>query len=130
MKNLLLITAIILVTGSTNIQASNFIPNTISNALDVSVVSAEVNLLCTSIAKGDIEIVKKLIVNGASINQKSNGLTPSMYAAKYNRVEILEFLIAQGANLNVKCNKGYTALDYAIATNANEAQLIIEVALE
>ena len=82
-----------------------------------------------SIAKGDTEIVKKLIANGEDVNRKSNGLTPVMYAAKYNRTEILLLLIANGANVKTKCNKGYTALAYAKATNAKDAQLIIEEVL-
>ncbi|WP_299778281.1 ankyrin repeat domain-containing protein [uncultured Formosa sp.] len=129
MRTLLFIITIALGTVTTNVQASNFISNTNSNLLTVEVYKPMVNLLCTSIAKGDTEIVKKLIANGESVNAKSNGLTPAMYAAKYNRVEILELLIAEGANLRVKCNKGYTALEYAKATNAKEAQRIIEAAI-
>ncbi|MDW5287820.1 ankyrin repeat domain-containing protein [Formosa sp. PL04] len=129
MKSLLFIIAITFGAVSTSVQASNTMTNTNSNPIEASVYIADVNLLCTSIAKGDTDIVKKLIANGENVNQKSNGLTPAMYAAKYNRVEILEFLIAQGANLKLECNKGYTALDYAKATNATAAEKIIETAL-
>ncbi len=129
MRTLLFIITIALGTVTTNVQASNFISNTNTNPLTVTVNKPMVNLLCTSIAKGDTEIVKKLIANGENINAKSNGLTPVMYAAKYNRVEILQILIAEGAHLKVRCNKGYTALDYAKATNAKDAQRIIEEAI-
>lgn len=129
MKTLLFIITIALGTVTTNVQASNFISNTNSNPLTVVANRTMVNLLCTSIAKGDTEIVKKLIANGENVNRKSNGLTPAMYAAKYNRVEILEFLISEGANLKSRCDRGYTALDYAKATNAKDAQKIIEAYL-
>ncbi|QDO93744.1 ankyrin repeat domain-containing protein [Formosa sediminum] len=129
MKTLLFIVTIALGSVTTTVQASNFITNTNPTPITVNVNKSMVNLLCTSIAKGDTEIVKKLIANGEDVNQKSNGLTPAMYAAKYNRVEILQLLISKGANLKVKCNKGYTALDYAKATNAKDAQLIIENAI-
>ena len=58
-----------------------------------------------SIIKGDFETAKKLIDMGADINAKSNGLTPVMYAAKYNRTDILKLLIAKGANLKSKDSK-------------------------
>ncbi|WP_159022720.1 hypothetical protein [Formosa sp. L2A11] len=38
-------------------------------------------------------------------------------------------LIAEGAHLKVRCNKGYTALDYAKATNTKATQRIIEEAI-
>ncbi|TNJ44630.1 ankyrin repeat domain-containing protein [Tamlana fucoidanivorans] len=89
----------------------------------------KVNSFCVSIAKGDFETVKKLIDRGADINQKSNGMTPAMYAAKFNRVEILKLLIAEGANLKVRSEKKKTAADYAKLHGADEALIIIEEAL-
>ncbi|MDW5287819.1 ankyrin repeat domain-containing protein [Formosa sp. PL04] len=126
MKSLLFIIAIVFGATTTTVQASNFITNNNSNPIAVSVNKPQVNLLCTSIAKGDTAVVKRLIQNGSDVNKKSNGLTPAMYAAKYNRVAILEILISEGADLKIKCDKGYTALDYAEATNATAAQEMIE----
>jgi ankyrin repeat protein len=80
----------------------------------------KVNSFCTSIAKGDVETVKKLIDLGEDVNKKSNGMTPLMYAAKYNRVEIAELLIAKGAKMNTRSDKGYTAMKLAELTNAKE----------
>lgn len=77
--------------------------------------------LCMAISKGDVEIVKKFIEYGADVHQMSNGMTPLMYAARYNNVEILKLLVANGAKLNVKDEKGNTALDYAERSNATEA---------
>ncbi|WP_299778279.1 ankyrin repeat domain-containing protein [uncultured Formosa sp.] len=127
MKNLLFIIAIVFGASITQVQGAN--SNIHLKPLQLSENVYEVNLLCKSIAKGDTEIVKKLIESGEDVNKKSNGLTPAMYAAKYNRVDILKYLIAKGANLKTKCSLGYTALDYAKATNAKDAQHIIEVFL-
>ncbi|MDO7171887.1 ankyrin repeat domain-containing protein [Mariniflexile sp. AS56] len=89
----------------------------------------KVNSFCVSIAKGDIETVKKLLSLGEDVNQRSNGMTPVMYAAKYNRTEILELLIAKGANLKTKSDKKMTAADYAKLHGAIDAHAIIEQAL-
>ena len=86
---------------------------------------AEVSSFCIAIIKGDFETVKKLIELGEDVNQKSNGMAPLHYAAKYNRVEIAELLIEKGAKVSTKCNKGYTAEKYAALSNANDmAQLL------
>ncbi|MFV0540967.1 MAG: ankyrin repeat domain-containing protein [Aestuariibaculum sp.] len=90
----------------------------------------KVNAFCVSIAKGDLETVKKLLDRGENANQKSNGMTPAMYAAKFNRSKILHLLIKKGANLEAKSDKGYTALSYAKMHGAKEAQTIIEASLK
>lgn len=89
----------------------------------------KVNSFCVSIAKGDIETVKKLLALGEDVNQKSNGMTPVMYAAKYNRTEILELLIARGGDLKAKSDKKMTAADYAKLHGATDAHAIIEQVL-
>ncbi|HEX9600222.1 MAG TPA: ankyrin repeat domain-containing protein [Mariniflexile sp.] len=100
------------------------------NVENYSVVPVfKVNSFCVSIAKGDIETVKKLLSLGEDVNQKSNGMTPVMYAAKYNRTEILELLIAKGANLKAKSDKKMTAAEYAKLHGATDAHAIIEQAL-
>jgi len=89
----------------------------------------EVNTFCKLISKGDIETVKSMIDAGTNINQKSVGMTPLMYAARYNRVEIVNLLIAQGANLKTKSNRGFTALEYAEMSKAKDTYNIISDAL-
>ncbi|MBP1839058.1 ankyrin repeat domain-containing protein [Formosa algae] len=129
MKNLLYIITIAMGVSAPNVQAATVSLSNHSESIEITTSVYDVNLLCTSIAKGNTEIVKKLIESGEDVNKKSNGLTPAMYAAKYNRVDILNYLISRGANLKSKCDLGYTALDYAKATNATDAQHIIEAAL-
>ncbi len=91
-----------------------------------NVTKSKVNPFCVSIAKGDYETVKKLIANGADVNEKSNGMTPAMYAAKFNRVDILKLLVANGAKLDAKSAKGLTAEKYAQISNASDVLVYLK----
>ncbi|KJD33509.1 ankyrin [Tamlana nanhaiensis] len=86
----------------------------------------KVNSFCVSIAQGDLDTVQKLISRGADVNEKSNGMTPAMYAAKYNRTEILKLLIIHGADLKQKSTKKMTALEYAKLHGAKDTAAIIK----
>ncbi len=77
--------------------------------------------LCVAIMKGDTEAVKKFIEYGADVNEASNGMTPLMVAARFNKVEIITLLISKGARVGDKDEKGFTALKYAELSKANEA---------
>jgi uncharacterized protein len=83
--------------------------------------------LCVAISKGELEIVKKFVEYGADVNQKSNGLTPLMIAARYNKAEIVKYLLE---NSNVKVNEkdsnGYTALNYAEISQATESIAVLK----
>jgi hypothetical protein len=64
----------------------------------------------------DLNLIEKLIENGASINQRDfTRRTPLMYAARLgdNGVEVAKFLIERGANLNIQDEWGDTALMHA-----------------
>lgn len=74
-----------------------------------------------AISKGDLETVKKFVEYGADINELSNGMSPLMIAARYNKVEIIKYLLSKGADLNKKDENGFNALKYAELSNANEA---------
>jgi len=95
------------------------------NYESISMLNTEVSTFCKLVAKGDIEAVKSMIAAGTDINQKSVGMTPLMFAARHNRVEIVNLLISKGANLKVKSNRGYTALDYAEMSKAVDAYKVI-----
>lgn len=84
-----------------------------------------INPFCMSIVKGDYDTVKRLVELGQDVNLKSNGMTPAMYAAKYNRVDILKLLVENGADLKKRCHKGKTAAYYAKLSNAKEALAFI-----
>lgn len=89
----------------------------------------EVNTFCKAVIQGDIAMVKKMIAMGEDVNQKSLGMTPLMFAARYNKVEVLSLLIQNGADIKAVSNQGFTAKRYAELSNAKEALQIIEVAL-
>ena len=82
--------------------------------------------LCMAISKGDVAVVKKFIEYGANVNEVANGMTPLMYAARYNNVEILTLLVEKGANLKAKDEKGYTALKHAEISGAKDAVAFLE----
>ena len=88
-------------------------------------IVTETDTFCTLIKQGNFEAVKDMIKAGADVNKKSVGMTPLMYAARQNRVEIVKLLIANGAELKVKSNKGFTALKYAKMSKAYDAAQII-----
>lgn len=122
MKKSIIITAIALSFSIATVNAKT-ITETVNHPTETVF---KVNSFCVSIAKGDFETVKKLIERGADVNEKSNGMTPAMYAAKYNRTDILELLISKGANLKVRSDKKMTAIKYAELHGAKEAATIIK----
>ncbi|WP_303317094.1 ankyrin repeat domain-containing protein [Flavivirga abyssicola] len=126
MKKSVIITAIALCFSIVTVNAKTITENT--NTTNVEFVF-KVNSFCVSIAKGDLETVQKLIERGADVNEMSNGMTPVMYAAKFNRTDILKLLIAKGANLKAKSAKKMTALKYAQLHGANDAAAIIKEAI-
>lgn len=100
--------------------ASNSIQKSFNN--DKHIVSTyDSTPLNVAISKGDIETVKKFIEYGADVNETSDGMSPLMTAARYNKVEIIKILISKGAHLDAKAENGYTALKYAQISNAKEA---------
>ncbi|MEZ4801953.1 MAG: ankyrin repeat domain-containing protein [Gelidibacter sp.] len=124
MKKTVIITAIALGFSFATLNASTSLVT--SNALEVVKPNPSVSPFCMSIVKGDIDTVKKLIELGADVNQKSNGMTPAMYAAKFNKVEILKLLVEKGANLKTKSEQGFKAIKYAELSNATEALAYLE----
>jgi ankyrin repeat protein len=98
-----------------------------SNLSSFSNISYEVTTpetaspLSIAICKGDLNSVKKFIEYGTNVNEKSNGMSPLMVAARYNKVEIIKLLLSKGANLKAEGESGFTALKYAELSNAHEA---------
>ncbi len=89
-----------------------------------------VNAFCKLIQLGDFDAVKALIKEGINVNQKSMGLTPLMYAARHNKVNITKLLIKNGAKLKVKSDrKKLTALKWAELSNAKDTYAVLKNAL-
>jgi ankyrin repeat protein len=100
--------------------------NFVGNQKTLNIFSESPSSLAIAISKGEIETVKKFIENGTKVNKKLNGLTPLMYAARYNKVEIIEYLMQKGANRDIKDSQGFTALNYAEFSNAYEAIAVLK----
>ncbi len=100
--------------------------NVIGNQKTLTLFSETPSTLAIAISKGEIETVKKFIENGTKVNKKLNGLTPLMYAARYNKVEIIEYLLQKGADRDIKDSQGFTALKYAELSNAYEAITVLK----
>jgi len=77
--------------------------------------------LCNAILKGDLATVKKFVEYGTDVNEMSNGLTPLMLAARYNKVEIIKYLVEKGADKQIKDERGNTAMKYAENSKSLEA---------
>lgn len=118
------LTAMFLGTGllanetNSNVQ---FAPTTI-------VKGVEINSFCKAVMQGDIDMVKRMLELGEDINQKSFGMTPVMFAARYNKAEVLQLLIDKGANLKIKSNQGFSVKKYAELSNAVDALAVLETA--
>jgi ankyrin repeat protein len=82
--------------------------------------------LCNAIQKGDLVAVKKFIEYGSDVNEMSNGLTPLMAAARYNKVDIIKYLIEKGADKKIKSDNGFTALQYAENSKSIEAIALLK----
>jgi hypothetical protein len=133
MKNLFL-TSLCIVALSVNANATNFSENETSiekaNSTYETLAQTKVNTFCKLIQMGDVNAIKNLIMTGANINKKSVGLTPLMYAARHNKIEIVKLLISRGAKLKIKSDKGFTALKYAEISKATDAYELIKKALD
>lgn len=129
MKNLVL-TVILFVglavnaTSITNNSSVVMADSTLDN-LTITAIVTETDAFCTLIKQGNYEAVKDMIKAGTDVNKKSVGMTPLMYAARQNRVEIAKLLIENGADVKTKSNRGYTALKYAEMSKAHDAFKII-----
>ncbi len=95
------------------------------NIATTSVRTGELSSFCKAIMKGDIETVKKLINLGEDVNKKSLGMTPAIFAARYNKAKILEVLIANGADLNIRCNKGWSVEKHARLSSASAVLAVL-----
>lgn len=127
MKKIFLATLFAVAIGF-NTQASN--EAYINHKESIETYISGVNTICKMVQQGDVDAVLNLINAGTNINQKSQGMTPLMYAARQNKVEIVKLLISRGAKLKTKSDKGLTALDYAKMSKAKESYTLIAKAMD
>ena len=124
MKKSVVVLALALGFSISNLNATN--KNLTSNLNEVIEKTVEVSPLCKAVATGNIEEVNKLIKAGADVNEKSNGMMPIHYAAKFNRVEIIKVLITAGSKIHKPCDLGYTALRHAQKSKAVDAEQFLK----
>ncbi len=130
MKKTILTSAMALAIMVVSANAENRTDLNDATVTTTTINRVDISSFCKAIMQGDVDMVKRLIALGEDVNQKSLGMTPAIFAARYNKVEILELLIAEGADLKAKSDKGLTAKKYAKMSNAKEALSVIESALK
>jgi len=129
MKNLFLTALFLVSIVSVNAATPPSTINSNDTNLEVVKERVELNALCSLVRKGNYDAVKTLLENGANVNAKSAGLTPLMFAARYNKAKIASLLIANGANLKIKSKTGFTALKWAKLSHADDAYKVIKKAM-
>jgi ankyrin repeat protein len=96
------------------------------NVLDLNYNSGMGTALMAAVMSGNVDIVKKLIVLNADLNQSdTGGKTALIYATFFNKNEIAKLLIDAGANKNQKDKNDNTALDYATVNKNTELIILL-----
>ncbi|GAB5476000.1 MAG: hypothetical protein Mars2KO_40990 [Maribacter sp.] len=123
-KTVLTVATALLLMATASVEANHDQRET--NAVTVTALAkAELSSFCKAIMKGELETVKKLINLGEDVNKKSLGMTPAIFAARYNKAEILELLIENGADLKKRCNKGWSIEKHAKLSNAQDVLAVL-----
>jgi len=95
-------------------------------------VSIEENIgdctaLMTAAQFGKIEVLQKLLANGAKTEtQELYGNTALLFAARYGQNQALEVLLEQGANLQAKNRRELNALDLALVGRHEETYELLK----
>ncbi|MCF6128043.1 ankyrin repeat domain-containing protein [Flavobacterium sp. AS60] len=126
MKKTIIILGLALVAFTDVAIASTVSTSTFTTSKEI--VNYDNTPLCNAIINGDIATVKKFVEYGSDVNELSNGVTPLMFAARYNNVEIIKYLLSKGADKKIKDERGNTALKYAEFSKAQEALAFLKQA--
>ena len=109
----------------TSVSTASEVNLSSANSIDYAVIS-KTTPFCMAVINGDLEAVKKMIELGSDVNEKSHGMTPLMFAARHNRLEIIKLLVKEGANIKARDSKGFNAMKFAKLSNAKEAMALLE----
>ena len=104
---------------------------TLSALLPVSLAAQEIDLdedLRVAAQFGDLERVRRLIEEGASVNagRGPDGETPLMAASQTGNLELVRLLIENGAELHARDDYGNLPLHYAFVGGEEVALLLLE----
>lgn len=125
MKKILLLAISLGVMSFSNSYANNKL-NITSNHAITTPVNDNISSLCKAAMQGDVDKVRSLIAMGENVNEKSLGMTPAMYAARYNKAEVMKVLLLNQANLIIKSDQGYTVKEYAEMSKATDVLEVID----
>ncbi len=128
MRKTILTVAVAFMVGVTGVMAEETTSQTDVSSIE-TYKNVDVSSFCKAIMQGDFETVKRLINLGEDVNKKSLGMTPAIFAARYNKAEILQLLIDNGADLRIKSDKGYSIKRYAELSKAMDALSIIKASM-
>jgi len=70
--------------------------------------------------KGNIEVCKALIANGAPLDQIFRDETALIIAAKFGKTEVCKSLIDAGSSVNLRNSINYSALTFALKKDDTE----------
>jgi ankyrin repeat protein len=93
---------------------------------------SEINNLVAAITNGSEEVIRILIVAGASIDaQNAFGNSPLHAAARAGKIDIVKLLLGHGANPNVMNHRGSTPLHICAALSSDtdeENKIFVDIA--
>lgn len=125
MKKTITIAVMAFALMSTTVQANSLTDFSSETKIESYQPIEGLSIFCNAILKGELETVKSMIALGEDVNEKSLGMTPAIFAARYNKAEILKVLIDNGADLKIKCDKGFSIKRHAELSNATDALIVI-----
>ncbi|WP_405248128.1 ankyrin repeat domain-containing protein [Cellulophaga sp. Asnod2-G02] len=127
MKNLVYTFGIIATMTLSNVASAHVHPNDKSAKVETTSIK-NVAPISIAVAQRDLSTVQKFIEFGADIEVKTevNGMTPLMYAARYNNVDMIKLLLDNGADKEAVSKMGFTAAKYAELSGASAASELLK----
>ncbi|XP_052794551.1 uncharacterized protein LOC128227765 [Mya arenaria] len=101
--------------------------------IDFSLDNRGDNPIHLAARRGKLEIIKKMVQAGASVNQqnKAGGNTAMHYAAKYGYLDVVRYLQSKGADLNPYNSEGETPLHKAVQGQSMEdIETLVELGMD